>query len=183
VTEEVDLHLRGSLAASGSAPLRPGRSSGAVDEGASPPSSVDELNYYICSFLPARAISFDNYTSVLILLFYETEFFINCHSIVAKTMASGPLKAALLIVSTTAAKDASADASGPILAQVLKDEGDEKWEVQDTKIVSDDVLAIQRQITAWTDGPDSVNLVVTTGGTGFATGDSTPEVSTLYGLL
>ncbi|KAG5663016.1 hypothetical protein KAF25_000952 [Fusarium avenaceum] len=90
-------------------------------------------------------------------------------------MASGPLKAALLIVSTTAAKDASADASGPILTQVLKDEGDGKWEVHDTKIVTDDVLAIQRQITAWTDGPDSVNLVVTTGGTGFATGDSTPE--------
>lgn len=92
-------------------------------------------------------------------------------------MASGPLKAALLIVSTTAAKDASADASGPILTQVLKDEGEGKWEVHDTKIVSDDVLAIQRQITAWTDGPDSINLVVTTGGTGFATGDSTPEVS------
>jgi gephyrin len=95
-------------------------------------------------------------------------------------MASGPLKAALLIVSTTAAKDASADASGPILTQVLKDEGDGKWEVHDTKIVTDDVLAIQRQITAWTDGPDSVNLVVTTGGTGFATGDSTPEVRLPY---
>ncbi|KAK2676033.1 MoaB/Mog domain [Fusarium oxysporum f. sp. vasinfectum] len=93
-------------------------------------------------------------------------------------MASGPLKAALLIVSTTAAKDASADASGPILTQVLKDEGDGKWEIHDTKIVSDDVLAIQRQITTWTDSPDSVNLVVTTGGTGFATGDSTPEAVT-----
>lgn len=95
-------------------------------------------------------------------------------------MASGSLKAALLIVSTTAAKDASADASGPILTQVLKDEGDGKWEVHDTKIVTDDVLAIQRQITAWTDGPDSVNLVVTTGGTGFATGDYTPEVRLSY---
>jgi gephyrin len=97
------------------------------------------------------------------------------------TMASGPLKAALLIVSTTAAKDASADASGPILTQVLKDEGEGKWEVYDTKIVTDDVLAIQRQITAWTDGSDSINLVVTTGGTGFATGDSTPEVSSNVG--
>lgn len=113
------------------------------------------------------------------MLFYETEFFRNCYSFRVKTMASGPLKAALLIVSTTAAKDASADASGPILTQVLKDEGDGKWEIHDTKIVSDDVLAIQRQITTWTDSPDSVNLVVTTGGTGFATGDSTPEVSIL----
>ncbi|KAF4975400.1 hypothetical protein FZEAL_7809 [Fusarium zealandicum] len=90
-------------------------------------------------------------------------------------MASGPLKAALLIVSTTAAQDPSADASGPILSQVLKDEGNGKWEVQDTKIVADDILAIQRQITAWADGPDGINLIVTTGGTGFATGDGTPE--------
>ncbi|KAF5673842.1 molybdopterin molybdotransferase [Fusarium heterosporum] len=93
-------------------------------------------------------------------------------------MASGPLKAALLIVSTTAAQDASADSSGPILSQVLKDEGDGKWEVHDTKIVTDDILAIQRQITAWTDGSEGINLVVTTGGTGFATGDSTPEAVT-----
>ncbi|KAF5025826.1 hypothetical protein F66182_2159 [Fusarium sp. NRRL 66182] len=77
-------------------------------------------------------------------------------------MASGPLKAALLIVSTTAAQDPSTDASGPVLAQVLSDEGDGKWEVKDTKIVADDVLAVQRQITAWTDGPDSVNLVAVT---------------------
>ena len=110
-------------------------------------------------------------------LLYSTVFFRNCYSLRAKTMASGRLKAALLIVSTTAAKDASADASGPILTQVLKDEGDGKWEIHDTKIVSDDVLAIQRQITTWTDGPDTVNLVVTTAGTGFATGDSTPEES------
>ncbi|KAH6895260.1 hypothetical protein B0T10DRAFT_211488 [Thelonectria olida] len=90
-------------------------------------------------------------------------------------MASLPLKAALLIISTTAAQDASADASGPILSQVLGDEGAGKWEVVETKIVSDDVLQIQRQITAWVDGPDAINLIVTTGGTGFATADSTPE--------
>ncbi|KAM0342643.1 hypothetical protein ACHAPU_009373 [Fusarium lateritium] len=93
-------------------------------------------------------------------------------------MASGPLKAALLVVSTTAAQDASADSSGPILTQVLKDEGDGKWEIHDTKIVTDDILAIQRQITAWTDGSEGINLIVTTGGTGFATGDSTPEAVT-----
>ncbi|KAK7409545.1 hypothetical protein QQX98_008265 [Neonectria punicea] len=90
-------------------------------------------------------------------------------------MASAPLKSALLIVSTTAAQDAAADASGPILTQVLKDEGDGKWEVLETAIVSDDVLQIQRQIIAWTDGPDGINLIVTTGGTGFASSDGTPE--------
>lgn len=92
-------------------------------------------------------------------------------------MAFSPLRAALLIVSTTAAQDASADASGPILSRVLADEGDGKWEVAETKIVSDDVLQIQRQVAAWADGPDTINLIVTTGGTGFAVGDGTPEVS------
>ncbi|KAK7432635.1 hypothetical protein QQZ08_000843 [Neonectria magnoliae] len=93
-------------------------------------------------------------------------------------MASAPLKATLLIVSTTAAQDATADASGPILTQVLKDEGDGKWEVLETAIVSDDVLQIQRQIIAWADGPDGINLIVTTGGTGFASSDGTPEAVT-----
>lgn len=91
-------------------------------------------------------------------------------------MASSPLKAVILIISTTAAQDPSADASGPILGKVLEDEGDGKWDVSDTKIVSDNVLAIQRQVMAWTDGPDAPNLVITTGGTGFAVGDGTPEV-------
>lgn len=91
-------------------------------------------------------------------------------------MASGPLKAALLIVSTTAAQDPSTDASGPILSQVLKDEGEGKWEIHETAIVTDDIRAIQSRIMAWTDGPNAVNLVITTGGTGFATGDGTPEV-------
>ncbi|KAH7136486.1 MoaB/Mog domain-containing protein [Dactylonectria macrodidyma] len=90
-------------------------------------------------------------------------------------MASHPLKAALLVVSTTVAQGDTVDGSGPVLAQVLKDEGDDKWEVFDTKTVTDDILQIQKQITAWTDGPDAINLIVTTGGTGFATADFTPE--------
>lgn len=87
-----------------------------------------------------------------------------------------PLKAAILIVSTTAFQDPSTDASTTALVQVLKDEGPQKWQVSDTQIVTDDVLAIQRQVTAWTDGPDSPHLIITSGGTGFAVSDATPEV-------
>ena len=44
--------------------------------------------------------------------------------------------------------------------------------------VPDDVLEIQRSIQAWSDDADSkVNLIVTSGGTGFAVKDRTPEVS------
>lgn len=89
-----------------------------------------------------------------------------------------PLKAAILIVSTTAAKDPSTDASAEVLRNVLDDQGPGKWELLKTEIVTDDVLAIQRQVTAWADGPDGMNLIITTGGTGFAIADRTPEVCT-----
>jgi len=91
-------------------------------------------------------------------------------------MSSSMLKAAILIVSTTASKDPSADTSGGILKDVFEVEGGGKWEVSETKIVGDEVLDIQRAIMGWTDKEDAVNLIVTTGGTGFAVHDSTPEV-------
>ncbi|KAI1346534.1 molybdenum cofactor synthesis domain-containing protein [Xylaria sp. FL0043] len=91
-------------------------------------------------------------------------------------MAGASLKAALLIVSTTAAKDPSTDASQLALSDVLDKEGGGKWELVDTKIVSDVVTKIQRQIMLWADVADEgINLIVTTGGTGFATSDNTPE--------
>ncbi|KAI0100916.1 molybdenum cofactor synthesis domain-containing protein [Nemania sp. FL0031] len=91
-------------------------------------------------------------------------------------MAEGTLKVALLIVSTTAAKDPSTDASQAALGSVLEKEGGGKWELIDTKIVPDVVVQIQRQIMLWADvAAESVNLIVTTGGTGFATADNTPE--------
>ena len=85
------------------------------------------------------------------------------------------LRAAILIVSTTAAQDPSSDASEATLRDVFDNEGGGKWTLVETKIVSDDVAKIQRQIMLWTDGADGVNLIVTTGGTGFAVADQTPE--------
>lgn len=93
-------------------------------------------------------------------------------------MSSSPLKAAILIVSTTAAENASADASEGVLRDVFGGEPG-KWEVAKTAIVPDVATRIQRQIMLWTDGAEDVNLVVTTGGTGFAQSDDTPEVRVL----
>lgn len=83
------------------------------------------------------------------------------------------LKAAILIVSTTADKDPSSDAADGTLRDVFEKEGSGQWTVVETKIVSDVTTQIQRQIMLWADG--AVNLVVTTGGTGFAPSDQTPE--------
>jgi gephyrin len=92
-------------------------------------------------------------------------------------MESGTLKVALLIVSTTAAKDPSTDASAAVLGDVFKNEGGGKWKVTETKIVADVATQIQRQIMLWADIADGVNLIITTGGTGFAESDFTPEVN------
>ena len=89
---------------------------------------------------------------------------------------SSLLKAAVLIVSETATRDPSSDRCIPLLEDVF--EGSKQWKISQTKIVRDDVLEIQRSITGWTDCNDPVNLIVTSGGTGFAAKDHTPEVRT-----
>ncbi|KAK3901607.1 Gephyrin [Staphylotrichum tortipilum] len=88
---------------------------------------------------------------------------------------SAPLKAAILVVSTTAANDPSTDAADAALRDVFEVDGGGRWQVADTKIVADVTADIQRKIMLWTDGADPVNLVITTGGTGFAIADNTPE--------
>lgn len=90
-------------------------------------------------------------------------------------MSEPQLKTAILVVSTTAAKDPSTDASDATLRSVFEHDGAGQWDVVETKIVPDSVQQIQRHIMLWADVPDSVNLIVTTGGTGFAVGDNTPE--------
>lgn len=86
------------------------------------------------------------------------------------------LKAAILIVSETAAKDTSTDKCGDVLRDVFQKDGAGQWHVQTTDIVPDGILDVQRFIQRWADGEESVNLIVTSGGTGFTAKDTTPEV-------
>jgi gephyrin len=88
----------------------------------------------------------------------------------------GSLTAAILIVSTTAAQVPSSDASASALRDVFQNDGAGKWKEPVVEVVTDDAIQIQRQLMAWTDGPNPVNFIVTTGGTGFAIADVTPEV-------
>lgn len=94
------------------------------------------------------------------------------------------LRAAILIISETASKDSSTDRCGPILSNVFTDVPGGLWAKPTIKIVPDDVLRIQSAITEWTDtdADRAVNVVVTSGGTGFATRDVTPEASSLRSL-
>jgi gephyrin len=91
------------------------------------------------------------------------------------------LRPAILVISDTAASDPSTDKAIPVLTEVFSQEGAGKWSEPLTSIVQDDVLEIQRVVRSWTDSENDsvnggiVNLVVTTGGTGFARRDFTPE--------
>ena len=90
-------------------------------------------------------------------------------------MSSTKLKAAILIVSDTAARDPSTDKASDALHETFVASGGDQWDVVASNIVPDSVLDIQRTVTGWSDGEEFVNLIVTTGGTGFTSKDNTPE--------
>ncbi|KAI9888622.1 MAG: hypothetical protein M1814_006603 [Vezdaea aestivalis] len=83
------------------------------------------------------------------------------------------LRAGILVISETASVDPSTDESVDILTQVFGN--NDKWEEPKAIFVTDDIGQIQHSIKQWTDGDDFLNLIVTTGGTGFAKKDHTPE--------
>ena len=66
-----------------------------------------------------------------------------------------------------------ADKSGPILRELLN--AHERFTVLETAIVPDVLEDIRAQVQAWS-SKSQVHLVLTTGGTGFAPNDVTPEV-------
>ncbi|RDW93955.1 bifunctional molybdopterin adenylyltransferase MobB/molybdopterin molybdotransferase MoeA family protein [Aspergillus mulundensis] len=87
-------------------------------------------------------------------------------------MAEQQLKAAILVVSDTASQDSSSDRVIDTLTDVFPDG---PWEKPITRIVPDDVLQIQRTVCEWADSVSPVNLILISGGTGFAVKDITPE--------
>ncbi|KAK5132290.1 hypothetical protein LTR08_009198 [Meristemomyces frigidus] len=85
------------------------------------------------------------------------------------------LRAAILIISETASKDPATDKGIPALQEVFAEKAGDRWTFNETRIVPDSVLDIQRAITGWSDGEEFFNLVLTSGGTGFTVKDVTPE--------
>ena len=80
-----------------------------------------------------------------------------------------PVRIAILTVSDT--RDLASDRSGDTLVQRLQEAG---HALADRRIVTDDVAAIREAVQRWIDSPD-VDVVLTTGGTGFTGRDVTPE--------
>ena len=80
-----------------------------------------------------------------------------------------PLKIAVLTVSDT--REMADDKSGATLSERIKAAG---HVVTDRSIVPDEVPAIRGQVKTWIDDP-AIDVVITTGGTGFTGRDVTPE--------
>jgi len=79
------------------------------------------------------------------------------------------LRIAVLTVSDT--REPATDKSGDTLVSMITKAG---HEVAERAIVTDDIEAIRVKVKGWIDDP-SVNVVITSGGTGFTRRDVTPE--------
>ena len=83
------------------------------------------------------------------------------------------LRFAVLTVSDRSARGERPDASGPALVELIKSQG---WEVMRSGILPDDLGGLRESLAAWADNGD-VDIILTTGGTGFAPRDVTPEAT------
>jgi len=81
------------------------------------------------------------------------------------------LKAAVLVLSDSIAAGAKSDRSGQLIVERLEAEG---IEIADYRIIPDDTETIVKQLREYADELE-LNLVMTTGGTGFSPRDNTPE--------
>ena len=84
-----------------------------------------------------------------------------------------PLTAAVITLSDKGAKGQREDKSGPIIVEELKKEG---YEIIETLILPDELSLIKKNLIRLSD-QRQVNIIVTTGGTGFSERDCTPEAT------
>ena len=82
------------------------------------------------------------------------------------------IQAAILTISDSAAAGTRADTSGPGLAARVVELG---WSVAATAVLPDEQAAIAAKLRAWADA--GYGLILTTGGTGLAARDVTPEAT------
>lgn len=87
--------------------------------------------------------------------------------------AGRPLTAAVITLSDKGSKGEREDGSGPIIVKALEERG---YDVKEAFIVPDEKALIEKQLIRLAD-QRQVNLIITTGGTGFAPRDVTPEAT------
>jgi molybdopterin adenylyltransferase len=83
------------------------------------------------------------------------------------------LRIGILTISDRSARGERVDASGPALAAEVEAQG---WQVTRQGLVPDEQVAIRDELIAWADA-EEVDVILTTGGTGFGPRDKTPEAT------
>jgi len=79
----------------------------------------------------------------------------------------------ILTLSDRSSRGERADSSGPALANLIQAKG---WLVVKQLLLPDDESAIQEILASWADGGE-MDVILTTGGTGFSPRDVTPEAT------
>jgi len=80
---------------------------------------------------------------------------------------------AILTVSDRSSRGERLDTSGPALSELVQLQG---WQIARQGIVPDEISAIQGTLIAWSDA-GTIDVILVTGGTGFAPRDVTPEAT------
>jgi len=83
------------------------------------------------------------------------------------------LRLGILTISDRSAEGKRLDASGPALASAVVSQG---WQIAREKIVPDDLRTIRDLLVSWADSGE-MDVILTTGGTGFSPRDVTPEAT------
>ena len=84
-----------------------------------------------------------------------------------------PLRAAVITLSDKGSRGERKDQSGPLATELLTAAG---YVVEETLLLPDEAAALQAQLIRLADGRQ-LNLILTTGGTGFSPRDITPEAT------
>ena len=79
----------------------------------------------------------------------------------------------ILTLSDRSSRGERTDSSGPALARLIEAEG---WSIAKQSLLPDDESAIRDLLVQWADSGE-VDVILTTGGTGFAPRDITPEAT------
>jgi len=88
-------------------------------------------------------------------------------------MTDGPLRVGVLTVSDGVSAGVREDLSGALIVRRTERSG---WELAGREAVADEAEEISRILCEWADS-GSFDLILTTGGTGFAARDVTPEAT------
>jgi len=88
-------------------------------------------------------------------------------------MGKPSIRFGILTISDRSARGERADLSGPALADLIRSHG---WAVARQAVLPDELPALREALAAWADAGD-LDVLLTTGGTGFAPRDVTPEAT------